>query len=503
MSVPEAVARLAEVERAAEDSAPRPLGRELPPAEPYPVEALGPVLAPVAEAVQDVVRCPAAIAGQSVLGVAALAAQAHVDVQLPSGATRPASLYLVTLANSGERKTTADDLATEPAHRRESELADTYGAERLAHRNAAEAWEKSRAAALKVAKTLDARRAALDALGAEPEPPPPPILLAPDPTMEGLVRLFMEGQPSLGLFSGEGAQFLAGWGMAKEQRLRTVATLSALWDGGTVRRVRAGDGAVRLAGRRLSAHLLVQPEVADVTLLGDPLLASQGILSRLLVAAPDPAAGSRLWVEPSPESREALARWRGSMGELLARPLPLGEDRSAGLLPLPLPLAPDARALWIAFADHVERQLGAEGDYAPVRAFAAKAPEHAARVAAVLSWVADPGISRVSTISGETLALAISLVEHYIAEALRLQAAGAVSESVRLARSLHAWLQSHGLDRVSLVSIYQRGPAAIRDAATARGVVGTLEEHGWLRRLPEGLREDGVLRRDAWEVVTS
>lgn len=482
---------------------PRPLGRDLPPAESFPLDALGEVLAPAATAIQDVVQCPAAIAGQSVLAVGALAAQGHVDVRLPTDAIRPASLFLLTVGASGERKTTADRLATEPVARREAVLAEEYGPARLLHRNALEAWEKSRAAAVKAAKTMEARRAALEALGPEPEGPPPPVLLAAEPTMEGLVRLYADGRTSLGLFSDEGGQFLGGWGMAREHRLRTSAGLSALWDGDALRRVRAGDGAIRLAGRRLSVHLLVQPEVAHETLLGDPLLADQGILSRLLIAAPDPAAGSRLWSEPAPESREALARWRGHVGMLLARPMPQGEDRAAGVQPAPLPLAPDARALWIRFADHVERRLAPDTELAPVRAFAAKAAEHAARIAAVLAWAADPEIGGSGRIDGETLGRAINLVEHYLGEALRLNAAGAVSEAVRRARSLLDWLHQRGEARVSLVSIYQRGPAAIRDAATARSVVSTLEEHGWLRRLPDGLREDGILRRDAWQVVTA
>ncbi|MET0527707.1 MAG: DUF3987 domain-containing protein, partial [Microvirga sp.] len=43
--------------------------------------------------------------------------------------------------------------------------------------------------------------------------------------------------------------------------------------------------ATLLPGRRLSLHLMVQPDVANL-LLCDRLLADQGLLSRLLVTAP-------------------------------------------------------------------------------------------------------------------------------------------------------------------------------------------------------------------------
>ncbi len=43
--------------------------------------------------------------------------------------------------------------------------------------------------------------------------------------------------------------------------------------------------------RRLSMHLVIQLPVASM-MLSDSLLADQGLLSRLLVTAPDPASGN-------------------------------------------------------------------------------------------------------------------------------------------------------------------------------------------------------------------
>ena len=62
-------------------------------------------------------------------------------------------------------------------------------------------------------------------------------------------------------------------------------------------------------------------------------------------------------------------------------------------------------------------------------------------------------------------------------------------------------LRRWGEPAISLPDLYQRGPAAIRDAATARKVVGILENHGWLIRIPEGAVISGVRRHEAWRVV--
>jgi hypothetical protein len=84
---------------------PRPLTRELPPADPFPVDALGDVLAPAARAIHDRVQAPAAICGQSVLAAATLAVQAHADLTLPigGGRARPISNFFASVAATGER----------------------------------------------------------------------------------------------------------------------------------------------------------------------------------------------------------------------------------------------------------------------------------------------------------------------------------------------------------------------------------------------------------------
>src|SRR3989442_3643222 len=88
--------------------APRPLMRDMPPADRFPVDALGDVLAPAAHAIQDRVQAPLAICGQSVLAAATLAVQAHADVELPMRQLRPLTNFYMTIAATGERKSAVD-----------------------------------------------------------------------------------------------------------------------------------------------------------------------------------------------------------------------------------------------------------------------------------------------------------------------------------------------------------------------------------------------------------
>ncbi len=481
---------------------PRPLTRDTAPADPFPTEALGDVLAPAARAINDRVQAPIAMCGQSVIAVATLATQGHANVLVPigrQGQARPLSCYFVSVASTGERKSACDREAMWPVGRREMALREEHDRAAPDYQNDRLAWEKARDAAVKKGKGDRASiKAELDKIGPAPNPPLSPMLTCPEPTFEGLCKLFAISQPSFGIFAAEGGQFIGGHGMTDDAKLRTAAGLSDVWDGSPIRRVRSGDGVSVLAGRRLSAHLMAQPAVADI-LFRDRLLADQGLLSRLLVTAPDPASGTRLWHEERPETELALRRYGARMLSIFECRLPLRVGTTNELEPRSISLSVAAREAWIGFADHVEREVAPNGGLDAVRGLANKLPEHAARLAAVLTLV--KGID-AEEVSESEMAAGIALAEHYGVEALRLFGCAQVNSDVRLAQRLLDWLLGTWSEPyISLPDIYQRSLNAISDKATAAKPVAILEDHGWLIKMPAGAVVSGQRRRDAWRIV--
>ena len=73
-------------------------------------------------------------------------------------------------------------------------------------------------------------------------------------------------------------QFIGGHAMNQDNKLKTAAALSDLWDKGLVKRLRAGDGALILPGRRVSLHLMAQPDV-DGALVGGASLQADEFLA--------------------------------------------------------------------------------------------------------------------------------------------------------------------------------------------------------------------------------
>lgn len=463
-------------EKARDANAPLPLYQPLPPAKPFPVASLGP-LATAAQAIANKVQVPLGIAGQSVLAAAALAAQSHANVRLPFGQERPLSLFFVTVAESGARKSTADNEALWPVYRHEKNLRDLDGEMQKTWRIAHAAWSAERKK-IETAKNLDydGRKEKLAELGDEPENPLAPFIVTADLTLDGLTKNWPNAHAGLGVFTAEGGVFTGSHGMSDDNKLRTAAMLSELWDGKPIKRVRAGDGVSILPGRRLSLHVMVQPDAA-VGFLADRTLRDQGLLSRVLVSAPASLAGSRLYRETDPQDEASIRSYGARLLSILEAPAKMAEGKRNELEPATLVMSSAAERGWRDFFNHVESAL-ADPEVRTVQDFAAKAAEHAARVAGVLTIYDNPNAQEIGE---DAMACAVELVSWYVGEAIRLQQAGLTDPKLVAAQKLLEWLQAQGDPRISFRDIITYGPGSIRTKQEADAALAILAAHGWVQ----------------------
>jgi hypothetical protein len=271
--------------------------------------------------------------------------------------------------------------------------------------------------------------------------------------------------------------------MNEDNKLKMVSGMSALWDGEPVRRVRSGDGASTLPGRRVALHLMMQPNVADL-LLQDQLLAGQGILSRLLVVAPESATGKRMPRPERPETKYAINSFGGRLLTILETTLPLADGKLNELEPRDLPLSREASNPFIDFIGHVEKAMAPGQPFQQIKGLANKLPEHAARLAGVITLV---GNLHATEVGSAEMQAGIILAEHYAGEAIRLFGASQIGAELQAAQRLLNWLrETWGENHVSVPDIYQRGPNSIRDARTAKKLVSILADHGWLKPVKGG-----------------
>jgi hypothetical protein len=471
--------------------------RPLPPPEPFPLEALGPDLARAAQAIRDFVQSPLEMCAGAVLASTSFAVSAHINIVLPTEQMKPANNWFWCIAESGERKTATDDHAFAPQKQHEKQLRARHKVELEAYNVRKAMWEAQKKAIDKQFKDpgaagSEAHQKELERLGPEPEEPLAPLIMSSEFTFEGMVRCLKLGQPLYGIIGSEGGQFIGGHGMTEEAKLRTITGLSAAWDGEPIKRVRATETVI-LCGRRVGMHLMVQPEVAAVA-INDELLQKQGFMSRILACAPESLIGKRMHKPPPPEAAQILQEYNSRISTILEAPYPLVSETQNELDPRAVPFSADATALFWEFVDAVEKEMAAGGEYEPTRPFAAKLPEHAARLGVTIAAYRDPNITELDQ---EDFNRGIRLAAYYAGEAKRISASGWTDPDILLAKKLLDWLlHDWNKPTVTARDIYCYGPNAIRDRETTLSLAEILVDHGWLNPLK-------TRRRDMreWQIV--
>jgi hypothetical protein len=443
----------------------------------------------------EVVQAPDAICAQSILTAASLAVQAHADV-VTDGRREPLSLWAVTVAESGERKSAVDDLAlaAHRAHEREAlrrcddEKAE-YQIDELAYDTAKRNCAKGKD---------DAKiKHALRNLGPAPLEPLSPLILVSTPTIEGLHKLYRNGQPSLGLFHDDAGEFLGGHAMNKDNRLKSAAGMSRLWDRGEFDRIRGGDGAEKFYQRRLAMHLMMQPVIAE-TILSDDMLTGQGFLARSLLVWPESTIGTRRYASVDLTTDRDLARYRKRMTEHLEQKPTLRDGTRNELQPRDLTLTADAKKAWVEVHDAIEADMSDGGEFASVRAWAAKAPAQTLRIAGVLTLFDD---SDAGVIHAETIDRAAMIVLFALGEAVRIVGTASVPPQIRNAEALLTWCHAEKKSLLHSRAALQFGPGRIRTKPAFDAAMVELERAGWASPVKGGCVVDDAHRRRVWTIA--
>lgn len=425
----------------------------------FPFHALGPVLGSAARAIAKDVQAPDSLAGGSVLAAASLAVQALANVMLPHGQRSPLSVFVLTGAGSGDRKSAVDAVACKEVEE--------------VRRN--QARQHAKAMALYEAEVAEKKPK-----DPTPAKPAPQSITTGNATIEGICKL-LKFQSSLGVFSAEGGEMLGGHSLRDDKRSSGLAFYLKGWSGESLDSLRGGDGLTVLLGRRIAMHVLVQPVLLR-DLLCDPLAQGQGLLARCLIAQPETLAGHRPFQHTNPHENPSVIAYNERIRALLeSSPALWPEGDGYELKPRDLYMDDEARALWIAFYNEIEKQQASGSELDGARPFASKAAEHAARIAGIIAMVEDPKASRVNSAAMDG---AIQLTAFYLTEHLRLTGAGRQERVDNNLRTLLEWLDSRG-PVVPQKDVLQKTPRALRNLK-ASGINQLLQElvrRGYIRAL--------------------
>ena len=469
----------------------QPLIAQIDPQE-YPLDALPVAVRLAVEEVAGFVKAPIPLIATSALAALSLAIQAHTDVERAEKLSGPCSLFLLAIADSGERKSTCDGFFTRAI--RDYEAREQEAAKPLikAYKSKHEAWEAMRAglkekikALAKDGKPSSAQLQALHDLDkTEPLPPRVPRLIYGDATPEALTYALAKHWPSGGVISSEAGSVFGGHGMGADSVMRNLAALNQLWDGATLPVERRSSESFTVRGARLTMALQVQEATIRAFFANTKGLArGTGFLARFLVSWPQSTQGTRKFTE-APANWPALATFNSRLTEILNRRAPIDDD--GALTPAMLTLAPDAKAAWVAFHDAIEAELSTGRELFDVRDVASKTADNAARLAALFHALNGS----IGPIDLDSMEPAARIAAWHLSEARRFLGELAMPAELANPARLESWMLDYckreNTDRVPTREMQRMGPGGLRDKAALNEAIKELSELGRAKLIQVG-----------------
>jgi len=471
---------------------PQPLSSEIEP-ESYPLDALPDTVRAAVEEVADFVKAPIPLIASSALAALSLAIQSHADAKRAEKLYGPVGLFLLTIADSGERKSTCDNFFTTSIREYEKEQVEAMQSAVKEYQAENDAWEAKRDGIKSAIKDAGKKGKPIDKLRNEliemnqhkPEAPRIPTLILGDETPENLAWRLAKQWPSAGVLSSEAGVVFGSHGMGKDSAMRNLALLNVLWDGGTHSIGRRSSESFTVRGARLTMGLMIQEAaLREYFSKSGRLARGTGFLARFLVAWPESTQGHRPFTE-APKTFPHLALFDQRIAEILNQPVSI--DKNGALDPPTMQLDSEAKLAWIEYHDAIESELARGRELYDVRDVASKSADNATRVAALFQ-IFEHGMG--DAIGLDSFERASRIAAWHLSEARRFFAELAIPAKLSDAARLDNWLVKHCRQERTYVigrnDVLQYGP--LRDKALLESAIRELAVLDRLRQVKDGNR---------------
>ena len=468
---------------------------ELPPSAPYPVPHC---LKQFHQALHEESGASVAAVGSSLLASASLLAAADYTVAWPyAHRETPLSLFVLHLAGSGGRKSSAWSCG--------------FGGHHLADIQIIAQWKLAKAEADALANETRKKK------GSTSSAPLPsrwsPVALRGNSTTQALMQRLAGGRRTQGLVSDEaGAVIGGGWSMSSEQRVATLADYTAIWSSGSLSmdRVR-GDTEISVSGIGLVIAWATQPEIGEPFIISNE--AALGFSGRCLLSVDDGIVDFDPVTYAWPEGQSAFqvaSDWTNLVVEVRSgQDSHLAEEQARDRTAIHF--EEEARAEAMDFARAAHQRIGTDVDLDPhERAFCARSGENMARIAAILAafQAYQQGRNQGPIIGVDEVRDAIRVVDWHFSELLRL---GLRAQATRDAHA-EKWVADQLVRMTQIVTRtgepkfgtgggwrintwlagYASGHARYLrgDPESRTRIIGLLVDHGYL----------GVISRGVWAI---
>lgn len=424
----------------------------------------------VVHAVQSKIESPIGMVFNSALSMAATCVQGLYDVTCPGSGQCPTSLFILTIAESGERKSSTDSQFIRVVNEFISKKNSNIDLRGSAFKAECDMWNSQ----LKVFQKLLDKAVAKDDINQvsiekkkliehynnEPIPKSEFRMIFEDTTISALLENIANNYPNATLNSSEGGILF------ERANLQFLLRANKLWDGGSVSVDRSFAPSYRIENARLSISAMVQEKIfGSFTKRSSGGARGSGFLARCLVTKPESTQGTRFGHFEAVNSDQNLKNkdyfnWFNSRAVEL-----LNESYNRKNQPKKsISFSPEAQKIWKDFHGKVEASLSKDGFLVDVSDFASKISNNMSRIAAVLHVFC--GLE--DRIGADVARFSADLCEVYIREFKKLFGfRDPISVVQSNAIKVYEWLhkkQKYNFNRVSKTWLRQYAPYSCRSA---------------------------------------
>lgn len=282
---------------------PIPLEPSYESALPYPIHCLPTIVRDAVMSYQTYGKQPLSLIACSALANVSLACQTQANVARDKVLVSPVSLYFISVAPSGSRKSSIDSAFSQAIREWEKRVRADREPDVRDARALHQAWSNEkeviltqiRRVALTGGDTSYLKTQFTSIMENEPVIPIMPSLFFEDSTPEAIASRLALGWPSASIWSDEGGIVLSGYGM-QNNATKFVALLNRMWDGKEFVSHRKTSKSFTITNRRLTVSLMLQPLLMKQMIAKDQGIVRQsGFMARGLITYPENSMGTRFY----------------------------------------------------------------------------------------------------------------------------------------------------------------------------------------------------------------
>lgn len=379
-----------------------------------PIVGLPPLIGKAVNEVQKSAQAPLELVIASALGAISLACQGRIAVKGLAESISPCSLFILTIAESGDRKSTVDRMFTKPIIDYEEEKQIEYQEKLLIHNSAMESWSIVHKKIVDEIRKSDAVGIQFEKLNfrlhehnlKKPIQPKRKKLIYNNATPESIVFGMYKNSSSAGIISDEAGGILNG------QVMNDLGMLNQMWDGSTLTVDRKTSESFSLKDSRLTISLMTQENsLRKFVERRENVARGIGFLARCLVAQPKSMQGERFIYTNDIEYHEVfenLKHFKDRIKNILNDSSDYNFTNRNQIYALHL--SAEAKEELINFYNYVENNLKFGQSFFSIKDAASKIAENTVRMAALFHYFSE----RKGAISHESMKEAISTCEKYL-----------------------------------------------------------------------------------------